>query len=84
MKSGKIVDGMLFLRLSSMKSGKIVDGSVADKKETPSKGCLHKVLRYTRLLIKRSSNVNSASNCTTYHRVVTDAEESHHLNVCRN
>ena len=37
-----------------------------------------------RLLVKRSSNVNSASNCTTYHRVVTDAEESHHLNVCWN
>ncbi len=36
------------------------------------------------LLIKRSSNVNSASNCTTYHWVVTDAEESHHLNVCWN
>jgi len=36
------------------------------------------------LLIKCSSNVNSASNCTTYHRVVTDAEESHHLNVCWN
>ena len=36
------------------------------------------------LLIKRSSNVNSASNSTTYHRVVTDAEESHYLNVCRN
>ena len=26
------------------------------------------------LLVERSSNVNSASNCTTYHRVVTDAE----------
>ena len=36
------------------------------------------------LFIKRSSNVNGASNCTTYHRVVTDAEESHHLNVCWN
>ena len=36
------------------------------------------------LLIQRSSNVNSACNCTTYHRVVTDAEESHHLNVCWN
>ena len=55
-----------------------------DKKETPSKGCLRKVLRYTRLLIQRSSNINSACNCTTYHRVVTDAEESHHLNVCWN
>lgn len=30
------------MRLPSMKSGKIVDGSVADKKETPSKGCLMK------------------------------------------
>ena len=28
----------------------------------------------TNLLIERSSNVNSASNCTTNHRVVTDAE----------
>ena len=55
-----------------------------DKKETPPKGCLCKVLRYTRLFVKRSSNVNSTSNCTTYHRVVTDAEESHHLNVCWN
>ncbi len=71
-----------------------------DKKETPSKGCLRNVLckrsfaalRMTecaqddslQLLIQRSSNVNSACNCTTYHRVVTDAEESHHLNVCWN
>ena len=38
----------------------------------------------TRLLIKRSSNVNRTSNCTTNHWVVTDAEESHHLNVCWN
>ena len=36
------------------------------------------------LLVKCSSNVNGASNCTTYHRVVTDSEESHHLNVCWN
>ena len=36
------------------------------------------------LLIQRSSNVNSASNGATNHRVVTDAEESHHLNVCWN
>ena len=36
------------------------------------------------LLVKCSSNVNSASNSATYHWVVTDAEESHHLNVCWN
>ena len=36
------------------------------------------------LLIKCCRNVNGTSNCTTYHRVVTDAEESHHLNVCWN
>ena len=29
------------------------------------------------LLVKCSSNINRASNCTTYHWVVTDAEESH-------
>ena len=42
------------------------------------------VLSNNRLLVKCSSNVNSASNCTTNHWVVTDAEESHHLNVCWN
>ena len=73
----------------SMKRGVFLDEMVIgrediNKKETPSKGCLRKVLRYTRLLIQRSSNVNGACNCTTYHRVVTDAEESHHLNVCWN
>ena len=38
----------------------------------------------TNLFVERSSNVNRTSNCTTYHWVVTDAEESHHLNVCWN
>ena len=33
------------------------------------------------LLIQRSSNVNSACNCTTYHRVVTDAED-HSCELC--
>ena len=66
------------------KRGVFMAAERTDKKETPSKGCLRKVLRYTRLLIKRSSNVNRTSNCTTYHWVVTDSEESHHLNVCWN
>ena len=39
-KMAVFVDGMLFLRLSSMKMDDFVDGKVADKKETPSKGCL--------------------------------------------
>ena len=38
----------------------------------------------TNLFVERSSNVNRTSNSTTYHRVVTDSEESHHLNVCWN
>ena len=38
----------------------------------------------TNLFVERSSNVNRTSNCTTNHWVVTDAEESHHLNVCWN
>ena len=41
-------------------------------------------MSFNLLLIKCSSNVNGASNCTTYHWVVTDSEESHHLNVCWN
>ena len=55
-----------------------------EKKETPSKGCLRKVLRFTRLLAESSCHVHSHSYCTTNHWVVTDAEESHHLNVCWN
>ena len=39
---------------------------------------------FLRLLIKCSSNVNRASYSTTYHWVVTDSEESHHLNVSWN
>ena len=82
------------------KSLKLCTDGHSDKKETPPKGCLRNVfckrsfaaLRMTecaqddslQLLIQRSSNVNGASNCTTYHWVVTDAEESHHLNVCWN
>ena len=65
------------LRSPAKIKGIFLAGWFADKKETPSKGCLCKVLRYTRLLVKCSSNVNSACNCTTYHRVVTDSEESH-------
>ena len=37
-----------------------------------------------RLLIQSSSNVYRTSHCTSYHRVVTDAEESHHFYVSRN
>lgn len=37
-----------------------------------------------RLLVQCLSNVNSASNCTTYHRVIADSEEAHHLHVGRN
>ena len=54
------------------------------KKRHPRKDVSVNLLRFNKLLIKCSSNVNGASNCTTYHRVVTDAEESHHLNVCWN
>ena len=85
---------------AAKKRAVFLEGKITDKKETPSKGCLCNVLckrsfaalRMTectqddclQLLVERSSNVNGACNCTTYHRVVTDAEESHHLNVCRN
>ncbi len=37
-----------------------------------------------RLLIQSSSHVNRTSHCTSYHRVVTDTEESHHFHVSRN
>ena len=35
------------------------------------------------LLAQSKCYVHSASNCTTYHWVVTNTEEAHHLNVCR-
>ena len=37
-----------------------------------------------RLLIQSSSHVNRTSHCTSYHRIVTDTEESHHFHVSRN
>ena len=61
--------GTSIFEQSATKQVVFVASIVTDKKETPSKGCLS-----LRLLIQRSSNVNSASNCTTYHRVVTDSE----------
>ena len=36
------------------------------------------------LFVQSCRNVNRTSNCTTNHWVVTDSEESHHLNVCWN
>ena len=39
-KTALITDRTLFLRVLSKKSDQIADERVADKKETPSKGCL--------------------------------------------
>ena len=36
------------------------------------------------LFIQRQSYIDCASDSATYHRVVTDTEEAHHLYVCRN
>ena len=36
------------------------------------------------LLAECSRNIHCDSNSSTYHRVVTDAEEAHHLHVCGN
>ncbi len=36
------------------------------------------------LLVESEVNVYCASYRATYHWVVTDTEEAHHLNVCRN
>ena len=35
-------------------------------------------------LVQEQVNLNGASNSTTYHWVVTDSEEAHHLYVSRN
>ena len=35
------------------------------------------------LLAQGEGYVNGAGYCATYHWVVADAEEAHHLNVCR-
>ena len=39
--------------------------------------------KYLKLLIQSLSYVNGASYGATYHGVVTDAEEAHHLYVSR-
>ena len=57
--------------------------SLQQKKRQPNRSISRKYVRCNLLLVKSLSNVNGASNCTTDHWVVTDAEESHHLKVCR-
>ena len=37
-----------------------------------------------KLLTQSLSSVNSTSYCTTYHRGVTNSQESHHFYVSRN
>ena len=44
---------------------------------------LYKALAINQLLVECLSYVNGASYCATYHRVVTDTEEAHHLYVSR-
>ena len=55
MKLCDFVDGKLFLRSLSMKKAVFVDGKVADKKETPPKGCLHNMYIITRRISAASS-----------------------------
>ena len=81
-KMAVFMDKVAELMVLSMKRDVFMDERIAQKKRHPRKDVSVKLLRINRLLIKCSSNVNGASNCTTYHWVVTDAEESHHLNVC--
>ena len=64
----------------------IATGGIHMQRKSPAVSRAYSLLATseTNLFVERSSNVNSACNCATYHRVVTDAEESHHLNVCWN
>ena len=36
------------------------------------------------LLIEREGDIDGAGDCAADHRVITDAEEAHHLDVSRN
>ena len=67
--------------LSEAKTGVKI---VAKKKPGGKPGEFFACYKRNKLFVKCSSNVNGASYSTTYHRVVTDSEESHHLNVCWN
>ena len=70
--------------IASIFIGKVRAVPLDTKKRHPRKDVSVNLLNFSRLLIKCSSNVNGASYSATYHRVVTDAEESHHLNVSWN
>ena len=67
--------------LSEAKTGVEI---VAKKKPGGLPGEFFACYKRNKLFVESSSNVYSHSYSTTYHRVVTDAEESHHLNVCWN
>ena len=42
------------------------------------------IANFMQLFVESGSNVDCASHGATYHRVVADAEEAHHFDVCRN
>jgi len=54
------------------------------QRELSKRKALFNLFEISKLLIQSSCNVNSASYCTTYHRVVTDTQEAHHFYVSRN
>ena len=70
-----------------MKKRKILYYNTNNKKIGRAGWCallVYVIANFMQLFVESGSNVDCASHGATYHRVVADAEEAHHFDVCRN
>ena len=70
-----------------MKKRKILYCNTNNKKIGRAEWCAlmgYVIANFMQLFVESGSNVDCASHGATYHRVVADAEEAHHFDVCRN
>ena len=81
---GRKVEGNLSPSTPNMLKNSEVEGvegkiDINMKRAFQSRKALFNLFEISKLLIQSLSNVNSTSYCTTYHRVVTDTKEIHHI-----
>ena len=81
---GRKVEGNLSPSTPNMLKNSEVEGvegkiDINIKRASQSRKALFKLFEISKLLIQSLSNVNGTSHCTTYHRVVTDTKEIHHI-----
>ncbi len=80
---GRKVEGNLSPSTPNMLKNSEVEGVEGKidkiKRAFHSRKALFKLFEISKLLVQSLNNVNGTSYCTTYHRVVADTKEIHHI-----